>query len=84
MGVASIFSALIRSSPSLVHISLSLFWTYLTLGRRVRKVRRAFEKQLILQGMSKNDAKRISACYDELKNNLVAVVKKGVTAPFSG
>jgi len=55
---------------------------YITLGSRVRKAKRAFEKQLILQGMSKDDAKRLSACFDELKNSLVAVVKKGVTGSF--
>jgi hypothetical protein len=63
-------------------MSFSLLWMYITLGSRVRKAKRAFEKQLILQGMSKDDAKWLSACFDELKTSLVAVVKKGVTGSF--
>jgi hypothetical protein len=61
---------------------LSLLWMYVTLGSKVRKAKRAFEKQLILQGMSRDDAKRLSSCFDELKNGLVAMVKKGVTGSF--
>jgi hypothetical protein len=57
----------------------SLFWTYVTLGQRVRKTRRAFEKQLISQGMSKADAKRLSACYDDLKNSITNMLRQGLT-----
>lgn len=82
MSLSSTFTTLIKSSPYLVRMSFSLLWMYITLGSRVRKAKRAFEKQLILQGMSKDDAKRLSACFDELKDSLVAVVKKGVTGSF--
>jgi hypothetical protein len=53
---------------------------YLTLGRRVRKTRRAFEKQLTQQGMSKQDAQKLSACYEDLKNNITGMLKQGITA----
>jgi hypothetical protein len=43
---------------------------YITLGRRVRRARRAFEKQLILAGMSRDDARRLSACFESLKNSI--------------
>jgi len=62
MSAPQVFASLIKSAPSLVRMLLSLFWTYLTLGRRVRKARKAFEGQLILQGMSKRDAQRLGAC----------------------
>jgi hypothetical protein len=78
MSAASILTTVIKSSPHLAHMSLNLFWMYLTLGHRVRKTRRAFEKQLIQQGMSKEDAKRLSACFEELKNNITAMVKQGI------
>jgi len=55
---------------------------YLTLGQRVHKTRKAFEKQLILQGMSKEDAKRLSACFEELKNSITGMLKQGITGSF--
>ena len=66
------------SSPYLARMSLQLFYAYLTLGSRVRKTRRAFENELVLSGMSKVDAERISACYEELKKSITSMLKKGV------
>jgi len=63
-------------------MSLDLFWMYITLGHRVRKTRRAFEKQLVRGGMSKTDAKRLSACFEDLKNNITNMLKHGVTGSF--
>jgi hypothetical protein len=57
---------------------LGLFWMYLTLGRRVSKTRKAFEKQLMQQGMSKEDAERLSACFEDLKNNITSMLKQGI------
>ena len=51
---------------------------YLTLGRRVSKTRKAFEKQLIQQGMSKEDAKRLSVCFEDLKDNITGMLKQGI------
>ncbi|MGD0494962.1 MAG: hypothetical protein ABSB28_02850 [Candidatus Bathyarchaeia archaeon] len=78
MSVSSVFTELFKSSPHLARMSLQLFYAYLTLGSRVRKTRRAFEEELVLSGMSKVDAERISACYEELKNNITSMLKKGV------
>jgi hypothetical protein len=57
---------------------VSLSWMYATLGRRVRKARRAFEEQLILGGMAKNDAVRLSTCFDELKNSMTRTLRQGI------
>ena len=75
-------TTMIKSSPYLARLSLSLFWMYLTLRRRVHKTRKAFEKQLILQGMSKEDAKRLSACFEELKDNITGMLRQGMTGSF--
>ena len=78
MSTTSVVTAVIKSSPHLARMSLSLFWMYLTLGRRVSKTRRAFEKQLIQRGVSKEDAKRLSACFEDLKNDITGMLKQGI------
>jgi hypothetical protein len=79
MSVVTILSAVFKSIPHLAIVGLNLLWMYVTLGRRVRKTRRAFEKQLMQQGMSKQDAQRLSACYEDLKNNINGMLKQGIT-----
>jgi type VI protein secretion system component VasF len=74
---SNVMVALIKSGPNLVRLMLSLGWMYVTLWWRVRRARRAFEKQLMLRGMSKEDAKRLSYAFVELKNSLVGVLKVG-------
>jgi len=78
VSTASVITAAIKSFPYLAWIFLSLLWMYLTLGRRVSKTRKAFEKQLIQQGMSKEDAKRLSACFEDLKDNITGMLKQGI------
>ena len=78
MSEAKIVTTLVKSSPHLARMSLNLGWTYLTLGSRVRKTRKAFEKQLTAQGMSKEDAERLSACYEELKNGITGIIKQRI------
>jgi hypothetical protein len=79
MSAASVITTMIKSTPHLARMTLSLSWTYITLGRQVRKARKAFEKQLISQGMTKEDARRLSACFEELKNSFVGMLKQGIT-----
>ena len=79
MSAVSILSTVFKSIPHLAIVVLNLLWMYVTLGRRVRKTIRAFEKQLMQQGMSKQDAQRLSACYEDLKNNITGVLKQGIT-----
>jgi len=82
VSVAPTVKALFKATPHLAIMGMSLFWMYLTLGWRVRKARSAFEKQLISQGMSKEDARRLSACYNELKNSITNMLRRGVTVSF--
>jgi len=79
MSAVSILSTVFKSIPHLAIVVLNLLWVYVTLGRRVHKTRRAFEKQLMQQGMSKQDAQRLSACYEDLKNNIAGMLKQGIT-----
>lgn len=78
MSAVSILATVFKSIPHVAIVVLNLLWVYVTLGRRVRKTRRAFEKQLMQQGMSKQDAQRLSASYEDLKNNITGMVKQGI------
>jgi hypothetical protein len=82
MSAASILRTMMKSSPYLAHMFLDLLWTYLPLGQRMRKIKRAFERQLIMQGMSEDGAKRLSVCFEELKNNIDSILKQGMTKGF--
>jgi len=81
--VSEIVVALLKSGPNLMRLAASLGLTYATLGWQVRSTRRAFEKELTRTGMSKEDAKRLSAAFGELKNNIVRALKGGVFSGFS-
>ena len=75
-------SSVISSGLSLVNLSVNLFFLWLTLGWRVRRARRAFEKQLIRQGMTKKDAKKLGAQYSRLKDDMVNALKRSVIGHF--
>jgi len=67
--------SVIIAGVSLIRLLLSLFVLWLTFGWKVRKTRRAFEKQLIRQGMAKKDAKKLSAQYSKMKNEIMNTLK---------
>ncbi|MEM3597055.1 MAG: hypothetical protein QXJ53_02870 [Candidatus Bathyarchaeia archaeon] len=74
MRIRSIISIIL----SISYILFNLLILRATLGWFVRKTRKAFEKQLIHQGMAKKDAKRISAQYSKLKNDLMNTLKLSI------
>ncbi len=80
MGKARTALSLFNASPHVVKLLCSLFAVWLTLGWKVRKARKAFEKELIKQGMSKEDAKRLGAQYTILKDNLMSGLKRYIRA----
>jgi len=74
MKICSVISII----PHLTRLLLNLLALWLTLGWKVRKTRRAFEKQLIRQGMAKKDAKKLSAQYSKMKNEIMNSLKGSV------
>ncbi len=71
--------AVLSGASSILRLLISLFWMWITLGWRVRKARKAFEKQLTKEGMSKEDAKRLSRQYVSLKDKIVNGVWSALT-----
>jgi hypothetical protein len=72
MKISSVFSIAFH----LTRLSIILFVLWLTFGWNVRNARKAFEKQLICQGMAKKDAKRLSSQYVKLKNEIMSALKR--------
>ncbi|MDH7563892.1 MAG: hypothetical protein QHH24_03285 [Candidatus Bathyarchaeota archaeon] len=56
-----------------LRLLFTMFALWLTFGWTVRKTRRAFEKELVRQGMSRKDAHRLSHQYEELKREVMSV-----------
>lgn len=71
--------AILDGASSIIKLAVSLFWVWITLGWRVRKARKAFEKQLTKEGMSKEDAERLSRQYAYLKDEIVNGVWSALT-----
>jgi type VI protein secretion system component VasK len=74
MKIRSIISIIL--SISYILFNILILWA--TLGWNVRKARKAFEKQLIRNGMAKKDAQRISAQYSKLKNDVMNTLKRSM------
>jgi len=82
MGRSLLIVSVISGAVSVVRLLSSLGVIYLTLGWNVRRAKRAFEKELIKQGMPKEDAKRMSARYAALKDEALNALKRSIR-PFS-
>ncbi len=74
MRVSNIMSA----GLSFVRLLISLAGLRLTLRWKVRKARKAFEKELINGGMSKKDAKRLGAQYSRLKDEMMGAFEGSI------
>ncbi len=70
--------SIIIAGLSLIQLLINLFVMWLTLGWKVHKTRKAFEKQLIRQGMIKRDAKRLSSQYSKLKDDVMNTLKGSI------
>ena len=78
MGRSLLIVSVISGAVSVVRLLFSLFLIYVTLGWNVRRARRAFEKELIKQGMPKEDARRMSAKYAALKDEALNTLKRSI------
>ena len=67
---------ILSASFSLASLVNTLLLQWLSLGWKVRRTRKAFEKELIKEGMSKEDAERLSGFYKDLKDQIVTAVTR--------
>ena len=61
-------SAILKGGLDLSKLVLDLFLIWLTLGWKVRKARKAFEKELVKSGMPKEAAKKLAKKYSSVKD----------------
>jgi hypothetical protein len=71
-------SNVVSMGLNLSYLLFTLFALWLTLDWQVRRTRRAFEKQLIRQGMAKKDAKRLSFQYSKMKDDIMNTLKRSI------
>jgi len=75
MGRSLLIVSVISGAVSVARLLSSLFMIYVTLGWNVRRAKRAFEKELVKEGMPKKDAKRMGARYAALKDETLNALK---------
>ncbi len=75
MGRSLLIVSVISGAVSVARLLSSLFLIYLTLGWKVRRAKKAFEKELTKAGMPKEAAERMSARYAALKDETLNALK---------
>lgn len=71
-------STIFNASACIVRLLGSLFVIWLTLGWKVRRTRKAFEKELIAEGMTREDAQRLSAQFKILKDDIMSAFRRSI------
>ncbi len=64
-------STIIRGGLYLSKLLLDMFFIWLTLGWKVRKARKAFEKELVKSGMPKEAAEKLAKKYSSVKDKIM-------------
>ena len=64
-------STVIKSGLHVSRLGLNLGFIWLTLGWKVRKARKAFERELVKGGMPKEDAKKLGEKYSSVKDEVM-------------
>jgi len=77
---ASTIATVLKGSYYILKMSGSLLSAWLTLGWRVGRARRSFEKQLVKGGMTREDARQVSEVYSELKDQMMSTVKGAISS----
>lgn len=62
--------------PRIAQLLSQLFLIWATLNYRVRKTRRAFERELVNQGIKAEDAKRLSKQIKILKDQMMSSIRE--------
>ena len=69
-------TTILRISKRAIQLLANLFFIWITLDWKVRKTRKAFERELIQQGISKSEAKRLSKPIKKAKDQIMNSIWK--------
>lgn len=69
---------MIKAGLHIVKLILNLGFIWLTLGWKVRRARKAFERELINGGISKEDARRLGKKYASVKDEVMRGIKNSI------
>jgi len=64
-------STIIKGALYLSKTGVDMFFIWSTLGWKVRKARKAFEKELVKSGMPKETAKKLAKKYSSVKDEVM-------------
>ena len=64
-------STIIEAGLHLSKLVLNLILVWLTLGWKVRRAKKAFEKELVKSGMPRNAAKKLAEKYSSVKDEVM-------------
>lgn len=62
--------------PRITYLGIQLLWVWMTLDWKVRKARRAFERELVKHGISKEDARQLSKQIKTAKDDIMSSLWK--------
>ena len=68
-------TAIIKAGLHLIKLILNLGFIWLTLGWKIRKARKAFEKELIEGGIPKEAVKRLGKKYASVKDEIMRQIR---------
>ena len=71
-------TSIIKIGLYLIKLILDLGFIWLTLGWKVRKARRAFEKELIKGGVPREIAKELGKKYTSIKDEVMREIKSSI------
>lgn len=58
--------------PRITYLGTQLLWLWMTLDWKVRKTRRAFERELVKHGISNEDARKLSKHIKTAKDDIMS------------
>lgn len=74
-------TVIIKAGLHLIKLILNLGFLWLTLGWKVRKARKAFEREMVKAGIPKETAKKLGEKYASIKDEVMRQIRGSIWKP---